>query len=63
MFGYDYRIKRDDQGNKVLDISINLEYISKFDDIQIDELECILNDYNPVGLLREIIKSIHCRDY
>lgn len=63
MFGYDYGIKKNDQGNKVLDISVNLEYISKFDDIKMDELECILDDYNPVGLLREIIKSIHSRDY
>jgi len=63
MFGYNYGIQNDDQGNKVLNISISLNYISASDDIKMDELESILHNYNPIGLLRESIKNIYDIEY
>lgn len=67
MFGYKYGISKDDKGNKILSIDINLDYICKTslykEKITQDIVERILDIRNPIGFLTDKIDAIYNADW
>jgi len=63
VFGYSYGIKENDRGNKTLEISVSLEYLSLSEKIELEDIETIFNQYNPIGMLREQIIKIHKKEF
>lgn len=67
MFGYNYSIGKNDKGNKILNISVSLDYLAMMsnfkDEITTVEIENILELHNPIGILRDEIDGIYKKDY
>ena len=55
MFGYKYGMTTDDKGNKILNLSVSLDYLATFsnykDEIDAAKVEDILDFINPIGAI------------
>ena len=67
MFGYNYGIQKDEKGNKIINISVSLDYLIKSgnykDELTSDTIDSILNLYNPIGILRDEIEKIYYNEW
>lgn len=63
MFGYKYGIQKDENGNKILNIAVSLDYLvnssSYKNELTSEIIDNILNSYNPIGMLESEIEQIY----